>query len=136
MLRRNFLSLIPAGLLTILTGATLPKVECKVLPVIATNEENFLKEHAYRVSGTEHSVAYSYGTKEWCNFLKVKRDPQAFAFKVKGWHNTDQYGTKRWFNDKGELHRDGDLPAIEYSSGTKAWYANGSFVKATLNETC
>ena len=24
---------------------------------------------------------------------------------------TDNYGTKRWYNEKGELHRDNDLPA-------------------------
>ena len=37
----------------------------------------------------------------------------------------DQYGTKRWYNSKGILHRDNDLPAIEYANGSKEWYMNG-----------
>ena len=36
---------------------------------------------------------------------------------------TDILGTKRWYkNDL--LHRDNDLPAIEYASGDKFWYQN------------
>ena len=35
-------------------------------------------------------------------------------------------GTKRWYNERGELHREeNDLPAIEYADGKKAWYKNG-----------
>ena len=34
----------------------------------------------------------------------------------------DQFGTKRWFNQDGQLHRDNDLPAIEGEDGTKRWY--------------
>jgi len=30
-----------------------------------------------------------------------------------------------WRNEKGEFHRFGDLPAIEYANGYKAWYLNG-----------
>jgi len=30
-----------------------------------------------------------------------------------------------WRNEKGEVHRLGDLPAIEYASGSKIWYLNG-----------
>ena len=37
---------------------------------------------------------------------------------------TDKYGNKKWYNKKGELHRDDDLPAIEWSDGTKKWYKN------------
>jgi hypothetical protein len=29
-----------------------------------------------------------------------------------------------WYKD-GKLHRDGDLPAVEYASGTKEWYKDG-----------
>ena len=28
----------------------------------------------------------------------------------------------KYYNDNGELHRDGDLPAIERANGTKKWY--------------
>jgi hypothetical protein len=36
----------------------------------------------------------------------------------------DSYGTKRWYNGKGEFHRK-DGPAIEGIDGYKAWYKNG-----------
>ncbi|MFO0190304.1 MAG: hypothetical protein ACK54F_03540 [Planctomycetia bacterium] len=35
----------------------------------------------------------------------------------------DEYGTKRYFNEQGQLHRT-DGPAVEYADGTKAWYVN------------
>jgi hypothetical protein len=38
---------------------------------------------------------------------------------------TNGLGTKHWYNDKGELHRENDLPAVEYAGGTKCWYLNG-----------
>ena len=37
----------------------------------------------------------------------------------------DRDGNKYWFNSKDELHRDNDLPAVEYTDGDKAWYMNG-----------
>jgi hypothetical protein len=33
----------------------------------------------------------------------------------------DEWGTKWWYNSKGQLHRE-DGPAIEYASGDKFWY--------------
>jgi hypothetical protein len=36
----------------------------------------------------------------------------------------DEYGTKRWYKDD-LLHRDGDLPAIEYANGDKEWWVEG-----------
>jgi hypothetical protein len=33
-------------------------------------------------------------------------------------------GTQRWYNEKGELHRD-DGPAIIYPNGDKYFYQNG-----------
>ena len=36
----------------------------------------------------------------------------------------DKLGTKRWYKN-GELHRDDDLPAIEWNNGTKVWCRNG-----------
>ena len=38
---------------------------------------------------------------------------------------TDKYGNKKWYNKKGELHRDNDLPAVIYVDGSKHWYQNG-----------
>jgi len=37
---------------------------------------------------------------------------------------TDKSGTKRWYNTKGDLHRE-DGPAVENVYGTKIWYING-----------
>ncbi len=37
----------------------------------------------------------------------------------------NERGDVEWRNVNGELHRDGDLPAIEYADGSKAWYQNG-----------
>jgi hypothetical protein len=34
------------------------------------------------------------------------------------------YGDKLWYIS-GKLHRDNDLPAIEYANGTKFWYISG-----------
>ena len=36
----------------------------------------------------------------------------------------DQYGTKRWFNDKNQLHNENG-PAIEWISGSIAWWVDG-----------
>ena len=33
-------------------------------------------------------------------------------------------GDKHWYKD-GKRHRENDLPSIEYSNGTKKWYKNG-----------
>jgi hypothetical protein len=38
----------------------------------------------------------------------------------------DERGTIRWYNRKGEFHRE-DGPAIEYTNGTKYWCQNGIF---------
>jgi hypothetical protein len=37
----------------------------------------------------------------------------------------DRYGNQRWYNADRELHRDNDLPAIEYADGGKEWWVNG-----------
>jgi len=36
----------------------------------------------------------------------------------------DKYGTIRWRNEDGELHRE-DGPAVEHADGSKSWYING-----------
>jgi hypothetical protein len=32
---------------------------------------------------------------------------------------------KEYRNEKGELHRENDLPAVEYGNGNRLWYVNG-----------
>jgi len=41
----------------------------------------------------------------------------------------DTYGTKRWYNNKYQLHRDNDLPAIENVNGNKWCFLNGTCVR-------
>jgi len=36
----------------------------------------------------------------------------------------DKFGTKRWYNSKGQLHRE-DGPAVEYATGDTVWFVNG-----------
>ena len=36
----------------------------------------------------------------------------------------DSDGNQRWYNSDNQLHRDNDLPAVIYSSGTQYWYKN------------
>ena len=36
----------------------------------------------------------------------------------------DSDGTKRWYNDVGQYHRE-DGPAVELANGSKQWYLNG-----------
>ena len=36
----------------------------------------------------------------------------------------NMYGTRRYYNNAGELHRD-EGPAVEWADGTKLWYQNG-----------
>ena len=37
----------------------------------------------------------------------------------------DSRGNKFWFDELGNYHRENDLPAVEYTDGTKFWYQNG-----------
>ena len=36
-----------------------------------------------------------------------------------------EIGYRAWYNEKGELHREGDLPAVIYDNGHKEWWVNG-----------
>ena len=36
----------------------------------------------------------------------------------------DQFGTRRYYNSAGQLHRT-DAPAIEWGNGSTRWYQNG-----------
>jgi hypothetical protein len=40
----------------------------------------------------------------------------------------DSHGTKRWFNDEGQLHRL-DGPAKEWCNGSKSWWVNGKLYR-------
>jgi len=38
---------------------------------------------------------------------------------------TDKYGTIFYYNEKDQLHRDNDLPAVEDADGFKSWWRHG-----------
>jgi len=38
----------------------------------------------------------------------------------------DKYGDKRWRLPNGDYHRENDLPAVEWTDGTKKWWVNGN----------
>jgi len=40
---------------------------------------------------------------------------------------TDEYGTKRWYQN-GKLHRD-NAPAVIWASGDEYWYQNGTLYR-------
>jgi len=42
----------------------------------------------------------------------------------------NKYGTQRWYNKAGKLHRENDMPAVIWKAGYKAWYINGKFIKS------
>jgi len=37
----------------------------------------------------------------------------------------DSKGTTRWYNEEGQLHREDDLPAVEWANEDRVWYVNG-----------
>ena len=43
----------------------------------------------------------------------------------KYWVNEDDHSSNKSYTFNGLLHREDDLPAIEWKSGTKDWYKNG-----------
>jgi hypothetical protein len=85
------------------------------------------------------AIEWADGKKEWWVYGKryteedIEKLPGIFE-KIKNQiKNTnpmkqkmivDHDGTKRWYNEKNQLHRE-DGPAIEGSDGTKYWYKNG-----------
>ncbi len=44
--------------------------------------------------------------------------------KIKNGLIVDSEGNKIWYKN-GKLHRNKDLPAVEYANGNKYWYKNG-----------
>ena len=48
----------------------------------------------------------------------------------------DSNGTKRWYNEVFQLHREDDLHAVEWSDGTKTWYKNGKIHRDNGKPAC
>jgi hypothetical protein len=60
-------------------------------------------------------------TKKLLKKLKSRKIPKIVP--VKNTNSKNEFG--EWKNDKGELHRENDLPAIIRCDGTKQWWING-----------
>ena len=56
------------------------------------------------------------------NLLPLSKE--AFWESLTQRREINEYGTVIWFNADGQLHRDNG-PAIEYASGSNAWFMNG-----------
>ena len=41
----------------------------------------------------------------------------------------DEDGTQIFYNEKGKIHRDNDLPAVIDADGDQYWYQNGILIK-------
>jgi hypothetical protein len=78
----------------------------------------------HRVDGP--AIEWNDGTKEWyINGQTIAcKDNEEFLRIIKINPIINEYETKRWFNDAGQLHRE-DGPAIEYSDGSTEYYING-----------
>ena len=52
-------------------------------------------------------------------------------------YETDENGNKRWYNESGQLHRDGDLPAVILANGRACqWYKNGDYHRENNLPSC
>jgi len=132
MLRRNFLSVIPAGLLTVLTGATtLPKQEERKWVKYILNVYKSVNGQEYD-SLLLNEIESNFKIKDLPEFRK---DLIAFIYKHVDIADLglpeidvckiDPFGNKSWYDSQGELHRENDLPAYISANGSKFWYING-----------
>ncbi len=46
-------------------------------------------------------------------------------WKIHTKYEVDENTTRKYWSRNGRLHRDGDLPAVEYGNGSKEWWRNG-----------
>ncbi len=61
-------------------------------------------------------------------FEALEAIPESASKKVdvgESVRTVNEWGDVEWRNADGELHRDGDLPAIEDAAGSKEWWFNG-----------
>lgn len=78
---------------------------------IGGNENHYTSKEAARAAFEESVKVPTSTTKKTLSEKSVR--------KVTAW------GTVEWRNSKGQLHRDGDLPAVELTDGAKEWWVNG-----------
>jgi hypothetical protein len=89
------------------------------------NKEWYKNDKYHKLDGP--AVEYANGKKSW--YIEgVNYTEEEFNKKIKEMKTTnpeiDEFGNKRWRNEKGEFHRI-DGPAIEFVDGYKTWYQNG-----------
>jgi hypothetical protein len=72
--------------------------------------------HVFALCQTQETVFIVVYGKAHIRRLMGTRDP---------WTNTDIYVTQRWYDADGNLHRDGDLPAVVRADGRQEWYHHG-----------
>ncbi len=104
---------------------------------IGGDETHYTNKEAARAS-FEESVAASESTSKKAQSSESVRTVTAWGYVE--WRNAGgqihrdgdlpaveaKDGSKYW-HQNGKLHRDGGLPAIEFPDGTKEWYQNGRY---------
>ena len=91
--------------------------ECEITHINNFSLEYNLKKKGYCLFRYQHNVL---GVKESC-VLQSK----IVKFDDGSYYELDWYGDRRWYNQQGQRHREGGLPAFEGANGSKAWWVNG-----------
>jgi hypothetical protein len=87
---------------------------------------------AYGREGGLPSIEHPDGSQHW--YVENPKRGRGFGQRDAIEHRTDgpaiirANGDQFWFF-MGDLHREGDLPAVELADGTKKWFVNGKYVR-------
>ena len=101
-------------------------------PQFTPKKKKYPNEHKLDLTDTSLDPRDTEGNfgKRWEE--KVKITPSGnkhfymsgLKYNTKNVHRIEYANGYEWYKN-GELHRDGDKPAVEYSNGDKMWYQNG-----------
>ena len=75
------------------------------------NENHYTSKEAARAAFEESTEALG---------ATSKKTSSGESVRMVNWK-----GVVKWISSNGEVHRDGDLPAVEWPDGQKEWYRNG-----------
>ena len=95
---------------------------------LSFKEPRFMQRHALlevRLEGVTSRVSGVVTGKRMTVVRKLSAEEICTAWTGNLVHED---GTQRWFRN-GELHREGDLPAVIRADGSQRWFLNGVFVK-------
>lgn len=113
-------------------------------------QQMWLRNHRIHRDHDLPAIIYPNGTQMWFTNGQMRRDDDKPAMVIVTSKNDDRFihvwyqddviarengkpchvsgnGTRMWFDSKGELHRDGDMPAIVFDDGSMSWRRHGKF---------